>query len=537
MFRRTTRLRDCMVAGKCEIQSKHSDTYAQMREAELAPWETHDDDHGRDGHDFAVFRECYPGFDFGMPSLRFRYAAGETLSDWTHASTFPSPDEQGSVSGQFPFHVLWLSPTVFISSIDFISTDLFLHDYHLSLICGNHFMTIFAYSMSAFQQRAKRQPPSPLPICFLRRLASRLPINYFRDIFLQWKEVKLSPSLICLFLSILPSASAQAATLTQTPGPQVPCRRNYRQLTNLRILNVLNNKQRLAVLSQRHDLLKNDNIRFELACKIDIRDCSPHEAKSALTSSNTALRKSPNVRHLQVDEGSVASMLHENEIPFSTNPCIESMSVDVQRGKPCMLPFYDGLESNQTIKHLYIRTRQGFSHAPMRYFLRNVLPAHPSLEVVHISFTEHLEAPGDLLEQLLPFFTAIGDDIYSFNLLHFSIVNTFLTKTRAEEIVPSSCFQEWWDKRMVPVLALNWYLDQLKKQQALTGPLYSEPHCSLLDSHHAHLSLKVLQLNRGIAYHMTTTHSRLSNMSSSNATVLFRLLHGEFATYSKRTYQ
>jgi hypothetical protein len=100
---------------------------------------------------------------------------------------------QLSATGQVRFNVLWLSPTVFISPLQFEKSSTLAYDYSVRLYVQARKLgescNLNVHSISSFNVGVQQEGPSLLPFGFLRSMTTRLPDNFFSDVYLFQRDI------------------------------------------------------------------------------------------------------------------------------------------------------------------------------------------------------------------------------------------------------------------------------------------------------------------------------------------------------------
>jgi hypothetical protein len=375
------------------------------------------------------------------------------------------------------------------------------------------------YSISSFKAGLQQQEPPSLPLAFVRLMTKSLPANYFSDACLSWRQAEF-PSALCVeFLSIFPFATAGQQS-------QRSCQGLRPKQTSCTFSRLLNSEQIHAVLSDHHDLLTNDSIRLGLSCLSQLgcgETSTPRHLIPNLHACNDSLRESRTLRHVTLPFMFVADVWTSNDVPFTVNPSILSLALDLPCSCPCLPFFLDGVAVNHGIKSVFIHHWQleERSVLDLSYLLVNVLPGHPSLKEVSISVQDCDLINERPLDRFLPFFSEWSMAAKQINLVHFSFVHSHWSLP----VLPSTLFHDWWDKNMAPILAMNWYKDNQKQSEnVLTESQQRFPS----DSIHlpTNVLLQVLAGNRGNVYRMVTTQVAVSDPTTANASILFELLRG-----------
>jgi hypothetical protein len=510
LFRQTTRLVDHIIAQRYWIPYRDV-LFSRLCEAELVlPSGCSSEEKFPPELDFHRFRMglqiCGTDHPLGLSSTKHRDAY---LPYASHARS----GEQGPID---KYHILWITPSVFVSLACLMLDGWYMYDYLFRISPKDwnqemwqgslaHFVPLKVYSLSSFQQHGKPLPPSNQGIDFVSHLFKTLPADYFREIDLEWHRADFPPTLCVAFLSILGSRIA-------APRPH---HETIRSKTILGFGSWLNDKQREAVLSARHELLSNGNIR------VMFKDNSGNADVPKL---NTALAQCHTIRHV----ASSTLRMNKGDIPFSTNSHFESILITLFFESPWLSQFLAGVKQNSGTKHLYIRVVDWSETLTKHigFLLREVLPGHRSLIDVHVTvFSEGY--PSMFWDQLVLLLSELGQEIYSINLRHFSIESSYDSK----KALPDKSFQKWWDAKMVPVLILNWYRNEPRQRLQIAQQLgRKRAHNPVTHSvQEPGLALKVLYVNNGHLYCMVTTHVPSSDMTIANASVLFRMGRDYFA--------
>jgi hypothetical protein len=351
------------------------------------------------------------------------------------------------------FNVLWLSPTVFISPLQFEMNSTLASDYSVRLYVQACKMAdscnLHVYSISSFNIGVQREGPSLLPFGFLRSMTKRLPDSYFSSMYLYQGE---TPSAVCLeFLSIFPSY----------PTGWQSCQRRHGR-TRCAFLDPPNTAQSSAILSS-HLLTINS------LC-LDLDGRSPSNSAHLLATWNVALREIQTLRHVCFSSSFIKAACSEHDIPFTTNSNIESLRILLVSDRPGLSFFLDGIARNDGIKSLYIDcyTLNQENQHEVAYLIRSVLPDHPSLKEVSISLKEFDHLVHDrALDHFVSYFAEWKILAKRINLVHFSIVH----RHARFPVLGVALFRDWWDKdmipwwdkNMIPFVVLKWYKNEKKQ--------------------------------------------------------------------------
>jgi hypothetical protein len=528
-FRLSTRLRECLVAEKYSVEAEHVENFFNICEAEVVPFHYESVDEVPSWQ-IDTFEEltklCVLDRSYQENRLKLHRSVGRSKSKKSGhvpVSFIGKPQlyehsmsSHVSNTAECPrFNVLWLSPTVFISPLVLeMDSGLASDDCVRPLVIRNaesiYDANLEVYSISAFKKRARQQDLSPLPFVFLRSMIKKVPVHFFSDIHFDWNRTiargrDFPPSLCLEFLSIFPSSS------TETQAYQ-----ERRDRTRCTFYSPLNKQQSRAILSS--PLLTDNGLCLNLPMGGSFGEESVHK----IPAWNAAFRESRTLRHVHLPSDLSEAVWDKKVIPFTSNSCIESLTMWTDRHHRGLTFILDGITTNAGIKCVNI-THSTLAQPDLQvisYLLCKVLPGHPSLKEVFIS-VKGKEDPG--LDRFVPFFAEWSAATNRINLVHFSIVHS----NWRVPVLPSPLFQEWWDKNMVPILARNWYKNEQQKSKMT---LTKSPQMVSSDSmqERSNLLLQVQGVNRGNVYRMITAQVAISDPTTANAGLLFEMLQGHF---------
>jgi hypothetical protein len=547
-LRLTTRFRDLLASEKYSVTVSQAESISKICEAEVVPV--------RDAHaaaengttfrapswqivSFESFAQSYD-LSYQHYCLKLHREEGRKRSKqddiFVPVSSIGKPLIYGyeysfmnefCAVGKFRFNILWLSPTIFVSSLFLETNSGRQYDYDVKLrihpkvgITGD--VDLNVYSVSSFTLGAQQQEPSSLPFSFLRSMIKRLPVDSFSHAFLSWRQAEF-PSALCVdFLSIFPFTSADQ----QSQRSNQPLRL---ERTRVDVSRLLNSEQLHAVLSNQHDLLTNDNICLELSCCAQL-GYVPHSTPSHLFpdlhACNDALRESRTLRHVSLPFMFVADAWTSNDVPFTVNPSILSLTLDLPCSRPGLHFFLDGVTMNHGIKSVFIHHFHFDERSvlDLSYLLVNILPGHPSLKEVSISIRNYELRNERPLNRFVPFFSEWNVAAKQINLVHFS----FTYSHWSEPVLPSTLFHDWWDRNMAPILVMNWYKDDRKQSEnLLTDSQQWVPSNSIHLP--TNLLLQALAVNGGNVYRMVTTQVAVSDPTTANASILYEMLRSHLS--------
>jgi hypothetical protein len=89
-------------------------------------------------------------------------------------------------------------------------------------------------------------------------------------------------------------------------------------------------------------------------------------------------------------------------------------------------------------------------------------------------------------------------------------------------------FHDWWDKIVIPIVAMNWHTNEKKSKSPLRLPQQARPSdskqlpCNRL--------LQLLAVIRGHVYREVTSQVAISDPTTANASILFEMLHGHLCS-------
>jgi hypothetical protein len=209
MLRWSSRLRDALHQQRIRIHAAALEPVLRMREAEFS---TSGNGQFPDSFRWDTLTYCFKlGRDFAFlfknndPSALEIQASSPAYGAVRALSGTPITD-----LSKMGIDVLWLSPTIFISSIALTVDYLFVAEYELvfSERESSEVISMYIYSVSSFG-RGELDEPSLAPALFLRHVCAPLPANYFSEVrIVRYKSQRCPQEMIFqLHSSILPHDS------------------------------------------------------------------------------------------------------------------------------------------------------------------------------------------------------------------------------------------------------------------------------------------------------------------------------------------
>jgi hypothetical protein len=448
--------------------------------------------------------------------------------------------------------VLWLSPTVFISSHMFACS----FDAQFSSLCTvsliirpiaelgeidetfvyelkKSVIEIHVYSIDPSMRCNPKISCPHLPFLFLKHLLHPLPVDYFSAVeYTQLVNPLESTSYPVFLWSIFRS---------KTPPPLQPL--NFQDYTEIRLKSEISYDQLLGIVAHRF----NPYTRLVL-CQFD-------EDTVGASELNRVLRfRCHNTPHLQLPNLLLSHdpFVSDNEDPFTENEQIRTLTTDwcddistfILDGIPC---YYGGIHSlNVRLKYEQSTLDSRAEHEALDrvgdYIVRCVLLENSTLSELSLTY--------DAGEQLFLYFQQeitkrlcrMSYELEMGRLCHISVVKA---KRSTEDdgmiwrphVVTNRLS---WDKVIAPVLMSNWLFQQSKSmQQSHQAPATAVSRLkmrrvvrpvewSTRASFHA---LQIRAINEGILYRKTTEQVPCE-IGTGNSTVIYTILHGLFVSES-----
>jgi hypothetical protein len=409
------------------------------------------------------------------------------------------------------FCILWLTETIFISSVHWTSWSHRdqIYDYQITLTPwhSSEAIVVHVYTLSSFgglKGPRREAPPSLDPISFLASMATQQRDGYFRKVRVQRRNDISIP--LEKFLEIIPT--------NKDKGWRRPP--HSRALTLVEFFDAFRLQDIVAALSYCEE--HNVAVRHFL------------HLKELDTNVNAVLRECPHLHHIDIRGwiyGSTERLLRINlekgEIPFTENHHIESITIEISFWKD-VSPFLKGAAVNRGLKHLYIMCRywQESLLQDVALFLGS-LSKSSSLQEIIVACPLRPFSKSQPLSKILDARCVSS----ATKLHHFSVVaakwneDSFWAMHGFDKAMVNS---DVWDRLDSPRLSLNWYSNYLaQRQERRPGSRIS---AAVKETIAAVVPWKVRAVNLGIVYHKTTYHTP-HDMSTANATVLFALLYND----------
>jgi hypothetical protein len=431
------------------------------------------------------------------------------------AANIPKLDFDFFVKVYSEIDVLWLSPTVFINSRLALCDRRVPREFCYSIVLETKasVVSVCVYTLLPSEQWEQAQLQ---PISFLRQLMKDLPADYLSSISLPCAQFD-PPSLLSLLSILPPSLMSSTSRRMHLNSHELLIPKPVK----VHFQHHLSREQFDAVLS--HHM-----IPYVMLDVTSFNGTSTENEKVAeIRLTNDIMRDSSTLRHAEISDAFPLPNWNEGDEPFTINPHLESLEFRLDPWISWGPMLLNGISRNPNIQHLEIFVYvQSFD---LKQLLSHVLPGHASLKTVKLVFErgddDGMDDEDELdygcpLEAFASLLVELRDSVAQLNLLHFSVL--FPDYGTKERIISSS-FQAYWDKNMVPILALNWYRSE---QDQRTARGRQEPKRRRLRTGLTpYLALRVLDVNRGSIYHLVTTSAPSSDMAPTNATLIYRLLH------------
>jgi hypothetical protein len=471
-------------------------------------------------------------------TMRLRRTLGDQASSWCRrrsrfvllreaklvpvrddeAATTPKLDFESFVEVYSEIDVLWLSSTVFISSHSGNGwNEQRESGYSIELCTKAGKVKVCMYTLSLSEEWQQAQD---LTLSFLRDLMKDLPADYLSTIRLQWPPF-FPPSLLMSFLSILPTSAMSGASQRTDLNPRAVY---FRPKAVMVELDSSLTRQLVNTVLSHHSI---SHVRLDIAGFWGLG----MDAADLIRSTNNFLRESSTLRHAVVPfifHHARLFIQNAGDVPFTANPHLESLDFFVNSSQECTHFFLHGVSGNPNIQHLRLFVEaQYLDWKDLKQLLVSVLPGHGSLKTVRIVFQRNLEHDEEEgydcpLKSFASLLVTLSDSIKQIHLLYFSVM--FIDTGTKEKIVSSS-FQDYWDKNMVPILALNWYQSEKSQHKArLRQERKHRKRQRLLTQLMPHLALRVFDVNRGNIYHLVTASASECEMAPTSVTLIYQLL-------------
>jgi hypothetical protein len=412
--------------------------------------------------------------------------------------------------------VLWLSQTIFVTTINFILSDKDtfrdqrMFQYAVSV---SPELTCYAYSLSSFAATCPEQvveiAPSALPLHFFQHLTSHLSTGQLKFLELI-NGVPCFPARLCtLFMYIFPR---REANVRLTPDETIifnfrfygeECKLDEAQLTAITM-------HPCSVAATVRLLSFQDSVNLDRV--------------------NTLLRDSQHLMNLHVPEELIA--FNSDEISFTANQHFHSLTIPKFSDIKISLNLLDGIALNVGLQEFHIdfsgRKLADFREN-LEYLFRHVLPKCCSLSHVALNLRDedrHHDQPRDAFFEEVEQIIHMSSPAASSSVLNrfgsvFSLKLTHSVEHSRKIWYTPASPTETWDKLVSPSLVLSWCRHQRNEQSWATSPRLLLP--SGLIGRMVHLT------NRNVVYAKTAHYLSEKGLSPfdpsiANASVIYETL-------------
>jgi hypothetical protein len=515
MLRWTCRLRDVLESRDFYVHDNENDRpkLAVMREAEFVTCQD------RDKMDWESFLQVFSGVKNDVTL----YYGDDAHTFYGHVSVFqPDGNDSHSIrllSGQAvsssphaKIDVLWLSPTVFISTFQFylyIAEEEYLsfHSYQVRTQprgMPSRTMYFCAGELAPFETcsdfSGPNLEPSVLPLEFLRRMTASLPPGYFSTLSLTRCRHNFPVDFFKAFIECLPAVSQ-----SQPVDPSMH--------TRLEFLRGITNEELQVILS--HGKLH--GVQLSLG---DGKYDSPPSIEI-----NQTLRNWPHLCSFAAPRTMVECDYAGES--FATNESLEFLEIlPIAATNDLPLKLFDEITSNLSVRELKISFEianylTGLDEIPakLRYLLERVLHGRSSVKklTVCFSFYNLYNDFGKAYNRALKAFKAIElhtfSDVtglhflsFTFEYYKYSRPSSNSGDRKRTRKIKNPLRPRWWDRNLAPYLALNFYSEHMPPK--MITPL---------------MPLVIRAVNLGIVYR-STTHHLPRDMNIPSAGFVYRLV-------------
>jgi hypothetical protein len=498
MLRRTFRLHEALERRRFWVYRNSWNPLAGMQEAEFSAATGNFPDSFRwdtfcgclyNGEDACATLFIDPNQrDYLVPAFEGDLMGTETIRRWS-GRQITDLDAQD-------IDVLWLSPSVFISAVDFDLPDFSLpdddgepvhaHDYAVRLSRRGSYddLTLYVYSFPFFEGNGF-SAPSALPLQLLRHVTANLPYGYFSGLQLEASFDRIHERLPfeCLvhFLDLVPFA------------PMTPLKQNY--TTQLKVEARMNRDDVQEIFSRQFsppvELSFSEHCSFDESVPLNVFLDLSRRAEHLRILNLPVYFFATNDKDLMDPRIVVDSMFKSPLLtlqPFGERKCIWEKFSHAMLHK-----IATGFRPNE----IQIRVERPWLRQD---FLR--LCIQPFLQEDSILERFHIEVKSDVNESSATTITNCNSRELCF--FDVSLVNGKGTRTSAH--------LELWDNVLFPRLSLNYC------RKHLTQPVRGGV-----------IPLATKAVNGGVVYSKTTGQAPFA-MSTANAGLIFRFLKSEVAT-------
>jgi hypothetical protein len=515
MLRWTCRLRDVLESRDFYVHDNENNRpkLALMREAEFV---TSQD---QDKMDWESFLQVFSGVKndvtlyYGDDAHTFYGLVPVFQPDCSESHSIRSLSGQAvSSSPHAKIDVLWLTPTVFISTFQFylyIAEEecLSFHSYKVRMQprgMPSRTINFSAGELTPFETCTDFSWPDlehpVIPLEFLRRMTASLPPGYFSTLSLTRYPQGFPVDYFQAFIACLPFVSE-----SQPVGPSLQ--------TRLEFLHMITNEELQVILS--HGKLH--------GVQLSLGDGMYDDAPSIEV--NDTLRTYPHLCSFAAPRTMVECDYAGES--FATNESVEFLELlPIKATNDVPLKLFDEITSNSSIHELKISFEiynylTGLHQIPvkLRYLLKRVLRGRSSVKKLTICFCfgNIYNDFGKHYNRALKAFKAIElhkfSDVtglhflsFAFEYYKYSRPSSNSGDRKRTRKIKNPLRPRWWDRKLAPYLALNFYSEHMPPK--LIAPV---------------TPLAIRAVNLGIVYR-NTTHHLPRDMNIANAGFIYRLV-------------
>jgi hypothetical protein len=382
-------------------------------------------------------------------------------------------------------NVLWLSPTVFISSrlyefpLSFTYT-IWLTPRHSSLLGGLTLHVYFIDKIFPALLSQKGMPSSLKVVCqFLRHVTASLPLDYFYDIAL---EGPLDATAVHCFLSIIPPK--------QELLPQHLLPAQYDNRTKMR----LRGKCTMSLLKGLEDMCVPKHVRvdlFHLEIPLDL-----------LENTNSILRNMQGIAHITIPQA--MQVFNSKSSSFTANGSIQSVVIWHCYNEIISTNLLHGIKKNPGMRSLAVHLIGNQQQQNICTLCRKALDGNAGLSFLTITF-DHIgnkrrRVPFDFCDFL---FMELASCKHGWKLQSLLVDTTSFSDYQGNDV---------FDRFVLPLLFVNWFCHY--RQHAL------------MVKPDAFLTASILAINRGVVARQVT-NVIVVNSIMSKASIIYYILRNK----------
>jgi hypothetical protein len=499
MLRWTNRLRDTLELRDDWVESNYWGRLFHLREAEF---EREDDDEDPTTFPTEFDWTCFDRYyrrNHQQITLRTDSNVADSrvyrpILDPYHSQVIRPLPGQRITEHRQTVDIFWLSPKVFISSIDFSRLlpgpdYTVMREYEIILYTREdcEFFHLFAYSLSTFEDpiQEEQQMASPLPIRFVRHLAELLPVDFFSILsFTRYSQFRVPVAYFVDFLSSIPYKESVSSSL--------PTR-----WTTFALGGHINSEELRIIFSH----------RFHPDVQLSFIGDNPLDQSVSLLGFLALLLESICLQSVQLPATLIRSDLGDQSLPFE-ELYFKSRRQTIQHNGLMSLCSLVQITLSQDTKELDMVFpltvwREHEFLERVRGVFQYVLLDCSSLQRVTICFeysADHID-----LSQFLKWASSNITVCMSKRLCHFTVS---FKKFQNGKMQPSPSVKsvKSWDQLVSPSLVLN----------------LSANHLTML-SKPGIISLSMKAINEGVVYRKTTDHVP-HDMTIANAGLIYHIV-------------